>query len=321
MQALRLTSTTDSSSSKPSLDLKSLPVPSLPPNSVLVKIKAAGINPSDVGNASGGFQPTTYPRIPGRDYAGVVSDGPDEWIGHEVYGTSGDSLGFTADGTHAEYCVIPCDALANKPSNLSFAQAATVGVPFTTAALTLRRALLRPRDTVLVLGATGSVGSAACQLARNQGCRVLSASRRDTADVNLASDPELKNARALTGGKGPDVIIDTVGSPDLTKAAILCLATRGRFTFITAPKKESTELVVDMKYVYRKEIAIIGCNSLLMTMEETAKDLEGMLEGFESGRLKTHDEAELNKVSIEEAIDAYEKLESGKGRNLVIVSQ
>ena len=317
MQALRLTAT--SNGSAPSLSLETLPIPNLAPNSVLVKVHAAGINPSDLLNAKGGFPYTTYPRIPGRDYAGVIIDGPADYIGQEVYGTSGDALGFTIDGTHAEYCVVPSNALAKKPSTLSFAQAATVGVPFTTAALALRRALLQPSDTVLVLGATGAVGSAACQLARNQGCRVLGAARRDTADVNLITDPELKTARSLTDGKGPDVVVDTVGSPDLMKAALKCLAPRGRFTFITAPKAGSTELAVDMKYVYREEIAIVGCNSVLAKLAETAKDLEGMLEGFENGRLTTVREADLNKVGIEEAVDAYEKMGSGKGKNFVIV--
>lgn len=315
MQALRVNAAGES------LTLTNLPIPSLPPDSVLVKVRAAGINPSDVGNARGAFPHTTYPRVPGRDYAGVITDGPADYIGQEVYGTSGDALGFTTDGTHAEYLVVPCDAIAKKPSNLSFAQAATAGVPFTTAALALHRALLRPTDTVLVLGATGAVGSAACQLARNRGCKVLGAARRDTADVNLVSDPQLKTARDLTGGKGPDVVIDTVGTPDLMKAALMCLAPRGRFAFITAPKAGSTELAIDMKYAYRQELAIAGCNSLFMTMAETAKDLEEMREGFESGNLTTVRETDLKKVGIEEATDAYEKMGSGKGKNFVIVFQ
>jgi NADPH:quinone reductase len=91
-------------------------------------------------------------------------DGPADLMGREVYGTSGDSLGFSMDGTHAQYCLIPIDSLATKPSNLSFAQAATIGVPFTTAALALHRANVQSIDVVLVLGASGAVGSAACQL-------------------------------------------------------------------------------------------------------------------------------------------------------------
>lgn len=319
MQALHLTTTSGSTNPTPSLTLTSLPIPSLPPDSVLVKVRAAGINPSDVLNAHGGFPSTTYPRIPGRDYAGVVTDAPAEYIGQEVYGTSGDALGFTTDGTHAEYYVVPCNSIAKKPSNLDFAQAATVGVPFTTAALTLHRAMLRSTDTVLVIDATGAVGSAVCQLARNQGCRVLGAARRDTADVNLVSDPQLKTARNLTDGKGPDVVIDTVGTPDLMKAAVMCLAPRGRFIFITAPKAGSTEVTIDMKYVYRNEIALVGCNSLLSTMVETARDLEEMREGFENGTLTTARETDLKKVGIDDAVEAYEQMGRGKGKNFVIV--
>ena len=318
MQALRLTATIGSPNSKPSLTLTTLPISQPSPNCVLIKIHAAGINPSDVYNANGGFQSTTYPRIPGRDYAGVVTDGPAEYIGWEVYGTSGNELGFTTDGTHAEYCVIPCNALAKKPSNLSFAQAATVGVPFTTAALTLRRAMLQSTDTVLVLGATGSVGSAVCQLARTYGCKVLGAARRDTSDVNLVSDPQLTTARSLTDGKGPNVVIDAVGTPDLTKAAVMCLARRGRYVFISAPKKGSTEFTIDMKYVYRNEISIVGCNSVLMTMMEAATELEGMLKGFESGAITTLKDTDLKKVPLEEGVDAYEQIGSGKAKNIVI---
>ena len=62
---------------------------------------AASINPSDVKNVAGAIRQTTPPRIPGRDFAGVVEVGPSEWIGDEVWGTGGDA-GFTRDGTHAE---------------------------------------------------------------------------------------------------------------------------------------------------------------------------------------------------------------------------
>jgi len=67
----------------------------------VVCIEAASINPSDVKNVGGAMQQTTLPRIPGRDFAGVVEAGPVEWIGAEVWGTGGD-VGFTRDGTHAQ---------------------------------------------------------------------------------------------------------------------------------------------------------------------------------------------------------------------------
>lgn len=94
MRALRLTL---SNGPTPCLGLTALPKPTLPPNTVLVKIQAAGINPSDVLNANSGFHHTAFPRVPGRDYAGIVEAGPAEFVGQEVYGTSGNSLGFSID--------------------------------------------------------------------------------------------------------------------------------------------------------------------------------------------------------------------------------
>ncbi|WP_373926543.1 alcohol dehydrogenase catalytic domain-containing protein [Paludisphaera borealis] len=68
---------------------------------VLVRVQAAAINPSDVKNVLGKMGMTTVPRTPGRDFAGVVEQGPPEWIGRPVFGTGGD-LGFRRDGSHAE---------------------------------------------------------------------------------------------------------------------------------------------------------------------------------------------------------------------------
>ena len=73
---------------------------------VLVQVQAAGINPSDVKNVAGRFKQTGLPRTPGRDFAGVVVDGPSTVEGVEVWGT-GAELGFTRDGTHAEFVRVP----------------------------------------------------------------------------------------------------------------------------------------------------------------------------------------------------------------------
>jgi NADPH:quinone reductase len=316
MQALHLTA---SNESKPCLALTTLPKPSPPPSTVLVKILAAGINPSDVLNSNGGFHHTTFPRVPGRDYAGIVTGGPVEFVGQEVYGTSGSSLGFSVDGTHAEYCVVPSESITLKPSNLSFAQAAAVGVPFTTAALVLRRVMLQPTDIVLVLGASGAVGSAACQLARNRGCRVFTAARRDTMDVNLVTDPELKAVKSLTDGKGVDVVVDTTGSPVLMNNALMCLAPRGRLAYIAAPRKGPTDFTFDMKHVYREEKIIIGCNSVLAGLPETATDLETMTAGFENGSLQAPKETDLEKIRIEDAVDVYKMMGNWQGKKFVIV--
>jgi NADPH2:quinone reductase len=82
----------DQPSSPPSLITTTLPIPLPKPTYVLVKVHAAAINPSDVLNASGAFSYTTFPRVPGRDFAGIVESGSSELQGKPVYGTSGNSL-------------------------------------------------------------------------------------------------------------------------------------------------------------------------------------------------------------------------------------
>ena len=110
------------------LEVKEVPAPAVDEKAAaLVRVMAASINPSDVKNVAGAMKQTTLPRIPGRDFAGVVDAGPAEWIGAEVWGTGGD-VGFTRDGTHAELLAVPTASLRRKPSTLSFDEAASVGV-------------------------------------------------------------------------------------------------------------------------------------------------------------------------------------------------
>ena len=151
------------------------PVPAA--DEVLVQIKAAGLNPSDVKNVLGRFPYTTVPRIPGRDFAGVVVQGPQALVGQEVWGTGRD-LGFFADGSHAQYLTVSAKGVAHKPTHLSFAQAASLGVPYTTAWDALQRSAVGEGTRVLVIGANGAVGSAALALAKILGAQVLAAVRR-----------------------------------------------------------------------------------------------------------------------------------------------
>ena len=85
---------------------------------VLVQVKAAGLNPSDVKNVLGRFPYATLPRIPGRDFAGVVVEGPQQLVGQAVWGTGRD-LGFFADGSHAQYLTVSAKGVAHKPTHLS----------------------------------------------------------------------------------------------------------------------------------------------------------------------------------------------------------
>src|SRR5580698_9348150 len=132
------------------LELAEIAAPAVGDTTALVRVMAASINPSDVKNVAGAMHQTTLPRIPGRDFAGVVEAGPTEWIGAEVWGTGGDT-GFTRDGTHAELIAVPVASLRRKPDTLSFDQAGSVGVNFMAAWCGLVEAAdIRAGETLLL---------------------------------------------------------------------------------------------------------------------------------------------------------------------------
>src|SRR5215212_4240671 len=179
-------------------------------NDLLIELKAAAVNPSDVKAATGLMPYAVFPRTPGRDYAGVVIDGPEGWIGKEVFGSSGD-LGIRRDGTHATHLVVEADAVVEKPATISLPEAAGIGVPFVTALEGFRRSgLPKAGETVLVLGLNGKVGQAAAQIATWRGARVIGVVRRDepysghaqgTVEVIDASAQDIAaRVLELTGG-------------------------------------------------------------------------------------------------------------------------
>ncbi|KAF3389217.1 hypothetical protein F1880_004299 [Penicillium rolfsii] len=310
MKALQLTRT--SSGAVPELKTTELPIPQLKQGYALVQIHYASIQPSDKLNAQGSFPSTTYPRVLGRDYSGTVIDilgknvESKSWIGKNVYGTSGSSLGFDMDGTHAQYCLIPEDALVEKPSQLSSIQAATIGVPFTTAMICLQRAQAKEDDVVLVLGASGAVGSAVVQIAQAMGCKkVLTAARRGNPDVSLGPDSSIEETiSSLTDGKGVNIVVDTVGDLALMAVLVEQLAVGGRYAWITGPRSGSTQLTFDVSKAYRKEISLVGCNSVARTLEQTAEYLRSVNRWIEAGLVKAGDEAQFEIVKIENAIAA-----------------
>ncbi|KAH0364269.1 GroES-like protein, partial [Aureobasidium melanogenum] len=300
------------------LAINTISKPTPGPGQVLIKILATSVNPSDILNSVGGFHHTTFPRIPGRDYAGIVEAGSKHLLGLEVFGTSGRSFGFTTDGAHAQYCVVAEDDVAQKPSNVSFIQAATIGVPFTTASLMFRRAHVQADEVVLVIGATGNVGSAAVQLAMAKGCTVLTASRGNTPDINLRSDPELKRAMELTKGVGVDVVLDTTGDTSLLKAALGVLGQGGRLAIVSAPRAGDTDLTFDLESLYRKEQSIIGSNSLSYSSSDMAAEMRYLVPLFESGQLKAPTEENLKIVGLDVALTAYEAVKNKERGKFVI---
>jgi NADPH:quinone reductase len=156
------------------LRIEELPIPEPGPGEALVRVNAAAINPSDIGNVAGRFKKTTLPRTPGRDFAGVVVKG-ERHEGKEVWGSAPD-LGIVCEGSHAEYVVVPTKTLSLKPKSLSMAQAAAIRVPYITAwASVMNAAQIQAGETILIVGARGAVGQAATQIANWKKARVIGA--------------------------------------------------------------------------------------------------------------------------------------------------
>jgi NADPH:quinone reductase len=316
MRALRMLR--NNAVSPPSMTMEDVPTPQALAGHVLVKVAASPIHPSDLLNASGSFGLTLYPRTPGRDFSGTIIDGPSNRIGQEVFGTSGFTYAFSEDGFQAEYAVVTDDAVVEKPKGLSFVQAATVGVPFTTADLMLETARAQKGETVLVLGANGAVGKAAAVLAAHRGCRILRAVRGAGGDIDTASDPAMNAISTLTAGKGVDVVLDTVGTLSLTAAAIAKLGAFGRYVTITSPRSGTRTLEIDLLDLYRTNKHIIGCNSLGISVRDQADRLRRISAVFESDIYKSMQESDWEEIPLQDAVAAY-KNASGSKKKYVIV--
>lgn len=261
-------------------------------NDVLIEVKAAAVNPSDVKAATGLMPYAVFPRTSGRDYAGVVIDGPPGLIGREVFGSSGD-LGIRRDGTHATHLVVEADAAVDKPAGISWDEAAGIGVPFVTAMEGLRRAgLPKPGETVLVMGVNGKVGQAAVQIASWRGARVIGVVRRSepyeghsNAPVEVIDASAIDVAaqvRELTGGKGADIVYNTVGDPYF-QAAHQSLALRGRQILIAAVDRIVQFNILEF---YRGQHTYVGIDTLAFSSVATGEVLRELAPGFASGHLK-----------------------------------
>jgi NADPH:quinone reductase len=294
------------------------------PQDVIVEIKAAGVNPSDVKAATGLMPYAVFPRTPGRDFAGIVVDGPSEWLGREVFGSSGD-LGIRRDGTHATHLVVETAALVEKPGHISMDEAAGIGVPFVTAVEGFRRAgMPAAQDTVLVMGLNGKVGQAATQLASWRGAKVIGVVRKDEAYEGHASGPvEVINAsttdiaarvRDLTGGKGADIVFNTVGDPYF-EAANKSLALAGRQILIAAVDKTVPFNILEF---YRGRHTYVGIDTLALSSVASADILREALPGFVSGHLKPYPIADNAIYSLTDAKAAYLAV-SGSSRDRVIL--
>ena len=294
------------------LEIKEVPVPRPGAGEVLIQIAATAINPSDVKNVAGSFN-SPLPRVPGRDFAGIVVAGgaAGAEAGLEVWG-SGPGFGVARDGCHREFVTMPVEWVSRKPSALTMEQAAAVGVPYVTAWSALVGAGdVQPGETVLIVGVTGAVGWAAAQIARWKGARVLGACRSTgkvtgaDAVVDVTSGQLDEQVRALTGGKGADLVLDTVGA-HMFEASLKCLRPEGRQVAITSSLDRRVSF--DLIDFYRNRSRLLGVNTMALSGPSTADILDELRRGFDDGQLRP---PEVTTWPFDRAVVAYEAVKQG----------
>jgi NADPH:quinone reductase-like Zn-dependent oxidoreductase len=291
----------------------------------VIEIAAAGVNPSDVKAVLGAMPQAIWPRTPGRDYSGIVVDGPADLIGKEVWGSGGE-LGVRRDGTHARHLIIDASRVRTKPSTLSLREAGAVGVPFITAYEGLRQAGgVNAGDVVLILGGNGKVGQAAIQLATMAGAAQVFAVELDaepflghaTGPVEMLDGSAIDVAdqvRSKTDGHGADIVYNTVGSPYF-EVANRAMAIQGRQIFVSTIERS---VPFDILAFYRGRHKFIGIDTLELDSSECAGILDGLKTGFESGSLKPFPVHDDHVYPLARAVEAYKAVLAGSRERIVL---
>src|SRR3984885_8065006 len=301
------------------LRIEEVGIPQPGEGEALVQVKAAAINPSDIGNVSGHFKKTTLPRTPGRDFAGVVVKGK-QHEGEEVWGSS-PTLGIIRDGTHAEYVVAPVGTLSPKPKSLSMAEAAAIGVPYITAwASVVNAAQIRPGETILIVGAAGAVGQAATQIANWKQARVIGADTKSDpipgtrSVINTETEDLRERVLELTARRGVDAVFDTVGGP-MFESALQSLSFGGRQVAIASSGHPRVSFsLIDFYHNFSR---LLGVDSYGLTPREIAEIEEGLRPGFEMGALKP---PSIEIVPFEKAVDAYSRVAAQEAKAKQVLS-
>jgi NADPH:quinone reductase-like Zn-dependent oxidoreductase len=266
--------------------------PKVGPTDVLVRVRACGLNRVDIFTREGeqGVRPP-LPHILGMEVAGDVAAvgaaaqgvqvgqrvlvppstpcGECEWCrrGAPNICPHQQVLGRTRHGGYAEYVAVPAVGLLPIPASLSYEQAASIIVAFGTAwHMLATRARVQPGETVLVLAAGSVVGTAAIQVAKHFGCRVIATASSDEklekaralgadAVINYAQEHFDRRARRLTDGRGVDVVIEHVGA-DTWQHSVAALAPLGRI--VTCGSTTGRWGNTDLWSLFGKEISLLG---------------------------------------------------------------
>lgn len=309
------------------VELQELPSPEPGPGEVLVDVRAAGVNFPDLLAVQGKYQIRSEPPFtPGAELSGVVAK-----LGEGVEGFSvGDEvIGIFAGGAFAEQCVVAAGDLFVKPASISFEQAAGLSITYGTSYYALKQlAKLQPGETVLVLGAAGGVGTSAVQLAKAMGAHVIAAAStaeklefatRAGADdtINYSQEDLRERIKALTGGKGPDIVYDPVGG-DLSEAAFRSIAWGGRFLVIGFAAGTIPKLPLNLPLLKCASIIGVFWGSWIKRFPaEGAANFEELAEMLSSGRL---DLLVTEVYPLEDYHAAFRAIAERRARGKVILS-
>ena len=294
-----------------SLVHRTTPVPQPGPGEVLVEVHAAAVNPLDVANAAG-LLGTPLPMVPGVDFAGVVvSDG--EHAGRQVWGSGpalGMALGSTRPGTHARFVALPETWLSRKPERLSMIEAAAVGRSYLAAWQTVINIMeLMPGETILITGGAGMVGQAATAIARWRGAEPIVADRRKPDGVEHFIDTSSTDLREavleLTGGRGADLALDTVGST-LFESVLRSLRFDGRLVGIFSASEPRFDF--SPAEIYNRQLRVTGLASVFMDGADAARIFDQLGALFDRGILVP---PAVKTWPLERGVEAYQAVRDG----------
>lgn len=298
-----------------SLVVEQRPSPVPGPGQVRVAVHACGVNFPDTLIIQGHYQfKPALPFSPGGEVAGVV-----QALGEGVTGVAvGDRvIAATTWGGYAEEALAEVSRVIPMPEGIDFPTAAAFTLTYGTSHHALKdRAQLRPGETLLVLGAAGGVGLAAVELGKVMGARVIAAASSDDklalcrakgadATINYAREDLRERIKALTDGRGIDVVYDPVGG-DLAEPALRSMAWNGRFLVIGFAAGRIPSLPLNLPLL--KGCAIVGVFWGAFTRQEPARNaanLQELLAWLREGRIRPHVAAVY---PLERAADALNDL-------------
>ena len=279
------------------MKLETLPDRAPGSGEVLVRVRAAGVNPVEAYIRTGTYaRKPALPYVPGSDGAGEVeavgSDVKSVKPGDRVY-IHGDNIALTGSGTYAETAICAATMVHPLPANVTFAQGAAMGVPYGTAHRSLfGRANAKAGETVLVHGATGGVGIASVELARAHDMKVLGTGgtekglqtvrERGASQVFNHNDPNYVDAiMKATDGKGVDVILEMAAHVNLDKDLGM-LTRNGRVVVIG----NRGRVEIDARQTMARDAAILGMTLFNTPPADLQAIHDALVRGLASGALK-----------------------------------